>query len=64
MVVDLAFFALKVFAVLFLAVILLRIGVARFRINQVVSGYWAYLGALGIFGLIMLIADAGLAAVV
>jgi formate hydrogenlyase subunit 4 len=63
LVVDLAFFALKVFAVLFLAVILLRIGVARFRINQVVSGYWVYLGTLGIFGLIMLIADAGIAAV-
>ena len=61
---DLAFFAVKVFLVLFLAVILLRVGVARFRINQVVSGYWMYLGTIGIFGLILLIADAGLAAVV
>ena len=60
---DLAFFAAKVFLVLFLAVILLRVGVARFRINQVVSGYWMYLGTLGIFGLILLIADAGLAGV-
>ena len=64
LVVDLAFFALKVFAVLFLAVILLRIGVARFRINQVVSGYWLYLGTIGFFGLILLIADAALAGMV
>ncbi|MDD1716127.1 MAG: NADH-quinone oxidoreductase subunit H [Methanolinea sp.] len=58
---DLVFFLVKVILVMFFAVTLVRVGMARFRITQVVSGYWIYLSAFGVFGVILLMADAALA---
>jgi formate hydrogenlyase subunit 4 len=55
---DVAFFLLKTLVVLFFSVTLIRVSVARFRINQVVNIYWKALGALSILGLILVIADA------
>lgn len=52
------FYLVKILVVLFFSVTLIRISVARFRINQVVNIYWKALGALSILGLILVIADA------
>ncbi|MCU0632467.1 MAG: NADH-quinone oxidoreductase subunit H [Methanolinea sp.] len=57
---DLLFFLVKSILVLFFAVTLVRVGMARFRINQVVSLYWVYLSVIGFLGLILLMADASL----
>ena len=43
---------------MFFSVTLVRISVARFRINQVVDVYWKILGALAIVGLILVMVDA------
>ncbi|NCA83369.1 MAG: NADH-quinone oxidoreductase subunit H [Opitutae bacterium] len=55
---DVAFFLFKLLVVLFFSVTLIRISVARFRINQVVDVYWKILGALSIVGLILVMVDA------
>jgi formate hydrogenlyase subunit 4 len=60
-VVDLVFFFVKVILVTFFAISLIRVGMARFRITQVFSLYWLYLGLIGIAGLILLVSDAMLA---
>ncbi|NLB65192.1 MAG: NADH-quinone oxidoreductase subunit H [Lentisphaerae bacterium] len=54
---DTLFFILKTLVVLFFSVTLIRISVARFRINQIVNVYWKALGALSILGLILIMAD-------
>ncbi len=59
---DILFFLAKAIFVLFFAVTLVRVGMARFRINQVVSIYWSYLSVIGVFGLLLLMADAALPA--
>jgi formate hydrogenlyase subunit 4 len=56
--VNALFYLVKILVVLFFSVTLIRISVARFRINQVVNIYWKALGALSILGLILVIADA------
>jgi len=61
---DLLFFLVKAIIVLFFAVTLVRVGMARFRITQVVSIYWRSLSVIGLFGLILLMADAALPALV
>ncbi len=57
--VDLAFFFVKIGVVLFFAVSLIRIAMARFRINQVVSIYWKVIGLAGLIGLLLVTLDAG-----
>lgn len=57
---DLLFFLVKAILVMFFAVTLVRVGMARFRINQVVSIYWIYLSVIGIAGLLLLMADASI----
>lgn len=59
---DLIFFLVKAILVMFFAVTLVRVGMARFRINQVVSIYWIYISVVGIAGLILLMADASIPA--
>ncbi|MDD3406986.1 MAG: NADH-quinone oxidoreductase subunit H [Methanomicrobium sp.] len=54
---DLLFFILKMILVLFVSVSLIRVSMARFRINHVVSVYWGLLAIAGLFGLILIIAD-------
>jgi formate hydrogenlyase subunit 4 len=61
--VDLAFFLVKVILVMFIVVTLVRVGMARFRINQVVTVYWVYLSAIGLAGILLLMIDAALLAV-
>ncbi|WOF16360.1 NADH-quinone oxidoreductase subunit H [Methanoplanus sp. FWC-SCC4] len=55
---DLAFFVLKMVAVLFVSVSLIRVSMARFRINHVVTIYWGYLALIGVLALILIGADA------
>jgi formate hydrogenlyase subunit 4 len=55
---DVAFFLVKTLLVLFFAVTLIRVSVARFRINQIVDVYWKILGTLSILGLILVMVDA------
>jgi len=55
---DAAFFVVKALLVLFFSVSLVRVSVARFRINQVVDIYWKALGSLALLGLLLIIADA------
>jgi formate hydrogenlyase subunit 4 len=54
---DLLFFLLKAVLVLFFAVTLVRVAMARFRINELVSFYWVYLSVIGLAGIILLMAD-------
>jgi formate hydrogenlyase subunit 4 len=56
-VLDLLFYLILVVLVAFIAVSLIRVSMARFRINQVVSVYWIYLSLIGIAGLLLIMAD-------
>lgn len=56
--INLAFFILKLLVVMFFSVTLVRISVARFRINQVVDVYWKILGVLALLGMFLVMADA------
>jgi len=62
LVADLLFFLAKVIVVMFFSVSLVRVAMARFQINRVVSVYWVYIGLIGLIGLILLMADAALPA--
>lgn len=55
---DIAFYLFKLFVILFFAVTLIRISVARLRINQIVDVYWKFVGSISILGLILVMADA------
>ncbi len=57
---DLAFFLAKVILVMFVVVTLVRVGMARFRINQVVTVYWVHFALIGLAGLLLLMADSAL----
>jgi len=54
---DILFFLLKAVLVLFFAVTLVRVAMARFRINDLVSFNWVYLSVIGLAGLVLLMAD-------
>jgi formate hydrogenlyase subunit 4 len=56
-VLDLLFYLVLVVLVAFVAVSLIRVSMARFRINQVVSVYWIYISLIGIAGLLLVMAD-------
>ena len=55
--VDFLFFLLKVFLVLLFSVTLVRAGMARLRITQVVSVYWITVTLIALFGLVLLMWD-------
>lgn len=57
--IDAGFFFVKLGLVMFFAVSLIRIAMARFRINQVVTIYWKVIGMAGVFGLLLIVLDAG-----
>jgi formate hydrogenlyase subunit 4 len=59
---DLAFFLVKVILVMFVVVTLVRVGMARFRINQVVTVYWVYVSIIGLAGILLMMIDAALVA--
>lgn len=54
---DFAFYVLKVLGVVFVSVSLIRVAMARFRINQVVTTYWIFIGGVGILGLLLIVLD-------
>lgn len=56
-VLDILWFIALVTLVSFIAVSVIRVSMARFRINQVVSVYWFYLAVAGLAGLVMVMAD-------
>lgn len=56
-VVDFLFFLLKVFLVMLFAVTLVRGGMARLRITQVVSVYWITVTLISLIGLVLLMWD-------
>lgn len=55
--VDLVFFLLKVIVVMFFSVSLVRVIMARFRINTLVSIYWGWLTTIGLIGMLLIILD-------
>ncbi|HNQ25168.1 MAG TPA: NADH-quinone oxidoreductase subunit H [Methanoregulaceae archaeon] len=54
---DILFFIILITIVAFLSVSLVRVSMARFRINQVISVYWIYLAIAGLAGLVLVITD-------
>jgi formate hydrogenlyase subunit 4 len=60
---DFIFFLAKVLLVVFFSISLIRVSMARFRITQIVSIYWLWLGAIGFGALILIALDAFLAGV-
>jgi formate hydrogenlyase subunit 4 len=54
---DLVFFLIKVIIVTFISVSLIRVSMARFRINTVVTLYWGWLTAAGLLGMVLIIID-------
>jgi len=56
-VLDLAFFLVLVVLVAFVSVSVIRVSMARFRINQVVSVYWIYFSLIGITGMLLIMVD-------
>ncbi|MDN7025868.1 NADH-quinone oxidoreductase subunit H [Methanoculleus sp. FWC-SCC1] len=60
---DFVFFLAKVLLVVFFSISLIRVSMARFRINQIVSIYWVWLGLAGFVGLALVMIDAILAGV-
>jgi formate hydrogenlyase subunit 4 len=56
-VLDLVFYLFLVVLVVFVSVSLIRVAMARFRINQVVSVYWIYFSLIGIAGMLLIMAD-------
>ncbi|WP_281175294.1 hypothetical protein [Methanogenium cariaci] len=43
---------------MFFSVTLIRVGMARFRINHLVTFYWGYIALIGFAGMILLVLDA------
>ncbi len=56
-VIDILFYILLITLVAFVSVSVIRVAMARFRINQVVSVYWIYLAIAGLGGLLLVMAD-------
>lgn len=56
-VIDILFFIALITLVAFVSVSVVRVSMARFRINQVVSVYWVYLAIAGLAGLLLVMAD-------
>jgi len=56
-VIDLLFYILLITLVAFISVSVIRVSMARFRINQVVSVYWIYLAIAGLAGLLLVMVD-------
>lgn len=55
--IDLLFFVLKVMVVMFFSVTLVRVVMARFRINTIVSLYWGWFTGIGLIGMLLIILD-------
>ncbi len=55
--VDLAFWLLKVFLVMVVAVTTVRVGMARLKVDQIARGFWWRITALALSGLLLLVLD-------
>ncbi len=55
---NILFFAVKVFFVMFVAITLARTAMARLRITQVFELYWKYIGVMSLVGLLLIMLDA------
>lgn len=58
--VDFGFFIVKLELVVFFSTTLIRIAMARFQIDRVVTVYWRYIGSIGLLGLGLLMVDAAI----
>ncbi len=58
---DTGFFLLKMFIVMFFSVSLIRVSMARFRINHLVTIYWGYLAFAALVGLVCIVLDGTIA---
>ncbi len=56
-IVDFLFFLLKIFIVIFVSVILVRVAFARLKIDQISSMYWFVISILGLLGLMLIVID-------
>lgn len=56
-VIDLLVYIVLITLVAFISVSVIRVSMARFRINQVVSVYWIYLAIAGLAGLLLVMVD-------
>jgi formate hydrogenlyase subunit 4 len=56
--VDIIFYLIKVLLVIFFSVTLIRVSVARLKIDQIVYTYWVPLTLMGLVGLILVMWDA------
>ena len=54
---DFLFYLLKVFLIILFSVTLIRVGVARLKIDQVVSTYWITLTLISLIGLVLVMFD-------
>lgn len=54
---DFLFFLIKLEVVVFFSTTLIRIAMARFQIDRVVTVYWKYIGLTGLLGLALLMID-------
>ncbi|MDD1706249.1 MAG: NADH-quinone oxidoreductase subunit H, partial [Methanoregulaceae archaeon] len=60
---DMLFYIALITLVAFVSVSVVRVSMARFRINQVVSVYWVYLAIAGLAGLLLVMVDQILGAI-
>ncbi|MGC9529339.1 MAG: respiratory chain complex I subunit 1 family protein [Candidatus Bipolaricaulaceae bacterium] len=56
---DLAFFFVKLLAVVLAAVTTVRVAFARFKVDQIARGFWIPLTATAVVGLLLLVLDKG-----
>ena len=54
---DLAFFFVKLFCVIFVAVTTVRVAFARLKVDQIARGFWIPLTAVALAGLLLLVLD-------
>jgi formate hydrogenlyase subunit 4 len=55
--VDLVFYLVKVLLVILFSVTLIRVSIARLKIDQIVGTYWLWITLLGLVGLICIMWD-------
>jgi len=55
--IDIVFYLIKVLLVIVFSVTLIRVAIARLKINQIVYTYWVWITLIALFGLILLMWD-------
>jgi len=57
LIVDMMFFLVKIFLVMFIEVTFIRVAVARLKIDQVSYAYWVPVAIIGLLGLMLIVLD-------